>query len=262
MPAAYAHLKFGREVLATLPDPAAAVIRENFDAYALGLHGPDVLFYYRPLFPNKTSAVGYRLHDEPASDFFCAARATYLGRGARPLDRAYLFGFLCHFALDSACHPLVNAKIASSGVTHTEIESSFDRMLLLEDGKEPFSVDLTGHILPTDANADAAGAYLGTDKKRTAKAIRSMKFYNFLLRAPGRIKRGMVVSLLKLSGNYKEMHGMMLPLQKDERCADSDQALRAAFAEGVGVAEALIGWYENFLREGGEAPERLKRNYE
>lgn len=47
---------------------------------------------------------------------------------------SYIYGFICHYALDHACHTYVEQKIMASGVPHTEIEVEFDRMLMLEDG--------------------------------------------------------------------------------------------------------------------------------
>jgi hypothetical protein len=40
---------------------------------------------------------------------------------------AYIYGFICHFALDSTCHGYIDEKIAQSGVSHTEIEVEFER---------------------------------------------------------------------------------------------------------------------------------------
>ena len=63
---------------------------------------------------------------------------------------AYLYGFICHFALDHSCHGYIEEKIQKSGVTHAEIEVEFDRMLLEKHGHNPITSHLTNHI-PTDA---------------------------------------------------------------------------------------------------------------
>lgn len=263
MPAAYAHFSFGREVLKALPAPLQTIVKEHFDAFALGVHGPDLLFYYRPLFANKTSAVGYRLHFEQAAPFFARAKTVFTARGCRPEDAAYLFGYLCHFALDSTAHPLVSEKLERSPeVTHTETESSFDRLLLEREGKDPLSADLTAHIRPSSQLADIAAAYYGLPERKLRKALSSILFYNRLLRAPRPAKRRLVCAVLRLTGNYREMHGMMIPYRKDERCEDSDKALCSAFEEAVPKACELIASYETYLRgEGGLSP-LLDRNYE
>ena len=41
--------------------------RELFD---IGLHGPDILFYYRALIPNSVSGQGYGMHKQMADLFF------------------------------------------------------------------------------------------------------------------------------------------------------------------------------------------------
>lgn len=55
---------------------------------------------------------------------------------------------LNHFALDVSCHGYIDEKIAASGISHTEIEVEFDRMLMLMDGKDPLRQNLTEHIVP------------------------------------------------------------------------------------------------------------------
>lgn len=263
MPAAYAHIAFGREVLKTLPAPIQTLIGEHFDAFALGVHGPDLLFYYHPLAANPTSDIGYRLHAEQAAPFFARAKTVFTARGRRDGDAAYLYGYLCHFALDSEAHPLVGAKLARSPeVTHTETESSFDRLLLEREGKDPLSADLTSHIHPSAWLADIAAAYYGLPVQKTKKALKSILFYNRLLRAPHLAKRRAICLVLRLTGNYREIHGMMIPYERDERCKDSDGALSKAFERAVPKAHELIASYETYLRGEGEMSPLLNRNYE
>ena len=46
MPTTYAHDLFGKEVYKKLPSDMKALIRRYGDLYRIGLHGPDILFYY------------------------------------------------------------------------------------------------------------------------------------------------------------------------------------------------------------------------
>ena len=48
MPAAYAHYVFGKKVFQELSGTEKEIIRKGEDAFLLGLHGPDLLFYYFP----------------------------------------------------------------------------------------------------------------------------------------------------------------------------------------------------------------------
>lgn len=48
-------------------------------------------------------------------------------RGESSREYAYLMGFVCHFILDSECHPYVEEYIEKSGVQHLEIEEEFEK---------------------------------------------------------------------------------------------------------------------------------------
>lgn len=235
MPSTYAHYKFGEEVLKLLPAPLAEIVRAERAAYSVGLHGPDVLFYYKALRSNAVNSIGFATHERPAREFFVPARTNLATFAEQDAAKAYLFGFVCHFALDSACHGYIENKIAVSGVTHTEIESEFDRSLLLQDGRDPLSAKLTYHILPSEANARViAPFFAGVNEKQVEKALRSMLFYNELLRAPHQPKRGFVRLCLRLTGNFKEMHGMMIAKQPIPACQDSDLRLAKLMDKAVG----------------------------
>lgn len=46
------------------------------DLFFIGLHGPDILFYYKPLiYNNLTSKLGHKIHNENSNIFFEKARS-------------------------------------------------------------------------------------------------------------------------------------------------------------------------------------------
>ncbi len=75
----------------------------------MGLHGPDLLFYYHAAKSNPVSALGNAMHEEPGRVFFERARGVVHEAKDRDAALAYALGFVCHFALDSTCHPYVEA---------------------------------------------------------------------------------------------------------------------------------------------------------
>ena len=81
MPSTYAHFRLGCEAERLLPESLKTLADDNFDCFALGLHGPDLLFYYKPLTNNPTNAIGYAIHEKYASEFFTAAAKTFEARG-------------------------------------------------------------------------------------------------------------------------------------------------------------------------------------
>ena len=135
MPTTYAHDLFGKEVYKRLPSDMKALIRRHGDLYRIGLHGPDILFYYM-VSKNPVTQFGIEMHHEKARAFF--------EEGMRQVRRnddealfAYLLGFGCHYILDSACHPYVNKMAAEGVIPHIVLEKEFDRVLMEETGKDP-----------------------------------------------------------------------------------------------------------------------------
>ena len=74
------------------------------------------------------------------------------------MSRAYIYGFICHFALDSECHPYVEKMIQKSGIGHSEIEMEFDRYLLIEDKFDPLTYRQTEHIHATEEKCKGSRA--------------------------------------------------------------------------------------------------------
>ena len=104
MPTTYTHYKFGREVIDALPELLRKTVESGRELFDIGLHGPDILFYYHAPFKNRISGIGYQMHDRSADEFFERAAAWIRGTGGKGEAAAYIYGFICHFALDSECH--------------------------------------------------------------------------------------------------------------------------------------------------------------
>ena len=101
MPTTYAHYKFGKEVISALPRPLQSSIENNRELFDIGVHGPDLLFYYKALMKNPVNTQGYELHDKMADEFFNNAIEVIKKAEDPAAARAYIYGFICHYALDS-----------------------------------------------------------------------------------------------------------------------------------------------------------------
>lgn len=69
MPTTYAHDLFGQKVYRQLPDQVKEIIRKNGELYRIGLHGPDIFFYYF-IFKNHVSSVGLPLAQRKSPGIF------------------------------------------------------------------------------------------------------------------------------------------------------------------------------------------------
>lgn len=233
------------------------------ELYDIGLHGPDILFYYDALHRNPVSRVGFTMHDFPGRDFFGPARDALSGIEDRDAGEAYLMGFVCHFALDSTCHPYIQEVIDGTGIAHTKIEGEFDRMLLVEDGKDPVRQSLVAHIQPSDTNAEIISTFFPTvTSEQIRKALEDMIHYNGLLICPGRLKRWMVVRALKKSGNYDDMIGLVLNRDRDPACDQSNRRLTELYNESADLSVDLIRSLHEYLSGGTDAlPARFDRTF-
>lgn len=255
MPSTYAHYRFGKDVYRRLPDDIKGIISDERRLFLIGLHGPDILFYYKPLKSNRVNSIGYGMHDRPACEFFDKALEVIREKkgGNTYAMRSYIYGFICHYALDHACHTYVERKIHESGVPHAEIEVEFDRMLMLLDGLDPISHKLTDHI-STDMRSAATIKQFFDDLtvEEVQKALESMISYNDLLVAPSNAKRWLIYALLYISGNYKEMHGLIVNKTPNPLCGDSDEKLMSLYEAAVPCCVSDILHFAGVLENGGD----------
>ncbi len=244
MPSTYAHYRMGKEVSEALEGEAWHSISMYRQLYLIGLHGPDILFYYKPLKSNPVNRIGFGMHERPGMEFFRYAVKVIEKKKNKEPYLAYMYGVMCHFALDVSCHGYIDKKIAESGVTHAEIEVEFDRMLMEKDGLDPLRHSLTDHIVPSMRNAGVISCfYDGTTPEQVQAALKGMIYNNKLLLAPSRIKRLFVKGILKVSGNYKEMHGLMVNYKPNLLCADSNEKLMYLYNAAEKLAVKLINEY-------------------
>ena len=87
MPSTYAHRRFGADVLVQLPRELREKITPYRPLYDMGLHGPDLMFYYRALQSNPVNRLGNAMHDEPGRKFFDPARRVVHEEAAREAAR-------------------------------------------------------------------------------------------------------------------------------------------------------------------------------
>lgn len=191
MPSTYAHYRLGQEVYKSVSALARTAIKSHKELFDIGLHGPDILFYYRPLAVCTINKQGYDMHARSGLEFFKRAGEIFCEADEDDKEAllAYIYGYCCHFALDVSCHGYIDEKIAKDGVSHTEIEVEFDRSLMIKDGYDPITHSLTDHIKINNTNAAyICRFYDYLTKDDIIKALDGMVSYNKLLIAPSRIK--------------------------------------------------------------------------
>lgn len=275
MPAIYAHDRFGAIVSEQLKGDLKELVSRYYTQFKIGLQGPDIFFFYKAYSSNRVTKYGYRLHGISAWPFFNHAVSVVREKGRDSREYAYLLGFLCHFILDSECHPYVREMIEKSGVQHLEIEEEFEKKLLRADGKDALAYPLW-ELIPTDRQTAEAiapfyrtgkiyrksGGYRKIHPQVVRTSLKWMRRVKRLFWAPGIMKQELINSALKLSGRYGKLKGLMLQRVDNPRCQESNQGLQQRFDDAVEVAVNMIGSFDDTVCQGTRLNRRFNRTFE
>lgn len=261
MPAAYAHYSFGKHVLKNLDEDIKNILLKNRTLYNIGLHGPDILFYYKPLESNFINKTGHDLHLQNSDVFFNNAKKVISNSSNFEATCSYIIGFICHFMLDSECHPLVRKK-EKSGISHNEIETEFERFLMERDNINPLSHKPTKHIIPSNENAKYISHFFeGVTPEKVLESLKFMKFYLNLLSAPGIVKRALLITLMKITGSYNNMIGLIMKKEPNKECIDVCNDLYSAYLNAIKPTTEIINEYYRELKNSKPINNRFSRNF-
>lgn len=114
MPGFATHYLFGLTTFRELnTGPIHTCIGAHPHAYALGLQGPDIFFYYPPSHIRASGNLGSLAHKNRTGAFLrnlLESRNLFPDYPEKNIASAYIAGFLGHYVLDSTCHPYIYAK--------------------------------------------------------------------------------------------------------------------------------------------------------
>lgn len=244
MPSTYAHYRFGEEVRHCLKRQEKEIVASYPELFYIGLHGPDIFFYYKPLGKSEVNKAGHIMHEWSGEKFFELAKEAVEKAENKEAAKAYLYGVICHFTLDAFCHGYVEEVIWETGISHVGLEVEFDRRLMIKDGLNPIRHRLTDHIIVTPENAAAIADfytfYGGIGKEDVLKALQGIIFYSDLLLAPGPVKRYVILALMRAVGIYHSMHGFIVGYKANPACRESNRRLHQLYRQALALAPRLI----------------------
>lgn len=114
MPSSFTHHIFALDVYDKLDDKTKNRMKNNLEEMKLFAQGPDVFLFFDlgKLKKNKSKYLGKTVHKRNSKDFFLKT-VSYIKENK--LEKNYevigfLYGFICHYALDSVCHPFIFYK--------------------------------------------------------------------------------------------------------------------------------------------------------
>lgn len=162
-------------MLGLMPADVRGTAKRHRQLFDVGLHGPDPLFFYRSVFSGKAHRMGRKFHLQTGGEFFsrvCRNLRLEPSEGAQ----AYLYGVLCHYALDAQCHGLTAQSNGESFLYPMEVEREFDRFLMELDGDSlPEEMHLAEHMLLTDQEYRLISRfYPGTDTRAVRMSLKRL----------------------------------------------------------------------------------------
>ena len=278
MPTTHAHYKFGEEVMEALPRSLRESIVKNRQLYDIGLHGPDILFYIFSPFKGYVRKTGTGLHKQPGRAFFEHARKVIKTAPNPVAARAYIYGFITHFVLDSECHKYVEKMIEESKVGHNEIETEFDAYLLKQEGRKPLAVDRTKHLQPSFKNAQIIAPFFNGFNMKTKpskdnvmktitpldikRTITAQIVIHKILSARTDRQRNMVSALTRLRSDGHEIIELMINKQPNPKCTNYNVILKKVYSASIPLAVSLILQYQKYLLQGDDLSARFDQAYD
>ncbi|MCR5293557.1 MAG: hypothetical protein K6E30_00060 [Lachnospiraceae bacterium] len=245
MPTTYTHDRFGKDVLRHLPEEYRMKTEAECNLYWIGLQGPDIFFYYNPVFGGKLNRLGTRIHQQPGRCFFERA-SKVLSENEDPLHRAYVYGSICHFTLDAICHNFIFRHEMESGLPHAEIEGQFDRCLLVMDGKNPISENLAADVHPTRKYAEVIAAfYPGVTVSGIYRTLKQFVKVNRLLICRTAFKRNLLYGAMKAAGVYKKFQGHVISREPNPRAELANDRLMELYGIAIPKAAQLIAEFDD-----------------
>ncbi|MEG0071891.1 MAG: peptidase [Raoultibacter sp.] len=235
MPAIMTHDFFGKDIYGELYTTIGGS-RDESEAFLLGNQGPDPLFY-SIISPRlkKFNRLGSTMHNEKPSELIFAMKQSLsvLDEDEAPIGRAYALGFLCHYTLDSAMHPLVffneyqacdagvdDLSRTDGGEVHGVIESEFDEMVLFTKREETITtyapsdniLHATDYVLSIISKMYAYlavtvyGLFIPTNMFATA--VKDFRVAQNVFYSPTGTKRNLIASLEERFRRYSFFRSM------------------------------------------------------
>lgn len=264
MPATYTHAIYGEKVYQLCDDKMKALIDQYRGYYDIGLSGPDILFFYRPIGKDEKgiSDIGNHMHELAAREFFMQARLKIKESSNPEAALAYILGFINHFVLDSECHPIINQYTSVNEVTHSELESELDALFMREKGLNPVKTRTTEHILAKKEYAEVIAPFFGLESKEVLEALKTMKLLLNIFIAPSALKRKFIYFVMKKVGVYQKYQGLIFNYEPRKDTIEICQVLKEKLENIKGESVRLMKEYQMSLDTNEALDQRYDLSYE
>jgi hypothetical protein len=246
MPNYFAHSVFGQRVFHYLSPELQRQVDQQWESYACGQYGPDPLFFYRFWRRNLVAQEGHALHGQTPQSALERMRRPV--EEEQPFALGYAMGFLCHFMLDSSCHPYVYEMNDRGEISHLAMEGEFDRHLMREAGIIPHQVTPMDRPVDPLVFEAAASAY---EHVSPGQFREGMKVFYQVCRMLTRFQGTVFCPAVDVATKpVKNAHRMLLRKTPDPASYITTPQLLKRFDEAVEPAAQLADRLYDAYRQG------------
>lgn len=264
MPAIFAHWLFGKRAIDTLSESSKKLISKNIRVFNLGLQGPDFLFFKNFSMDKKSLNFGGDLHQKTAREILQVFKSE-LDKEYSDIKLAYILGFIGHYTLDSHAHDYINRIVDEKGVDHNELETEFDRFLMLGENLHPFDVKVEKYIFTTKEEAhEIAKLYLPFDILNENELVKSIKdFYTTKIgiRRLQKYAPWLVKFIMKAAKVWDKLYGIILQKEINKSLSPYIEEVYSIFLKSLYKYPSFIGGFSEYL-EGKELNENFNTTFE
>lgn len=261
MPSSYAHHRFGMQAIPLMPADIRGPVLRQRALFDMGLHGPDFLFYHSFIKKTPLYDLGCAYHNMSGHAFFMKA-CEHFRQQPSEAAFAYLQGLLAHYCLDSHCHPFVYDMTDDTGLSHSELETEFDRYLMTLDGiKKPHEANISRHLKLKEAEYQVvAGFFPEASVKDVTRCIRSMALSQQLLTIPTPLGHGVVVTFTWVAGGNTS--GKVMTVGPDPKCDHLDTTLLSLYEQALAKFPDYLDQLNHHLTYGEPFGEEYNANFD
>lgn len=176
MPGFVTHYLFGVDAYKRFPfTKYKKNLLVHHSAYALGLQGPDLFFYFFPSYFIHRDNMGAIAHDNNTGAFFTylvESRKLFTGNPyAEQIADAYICGFLGHYSLDCECHPYIYARTKYDPRNPKPVNHYFGQHAYLETELDNTLLFMKKVMLPNEFHQNATIHLSPMQKEVIAKML-------------------------------------------------------------------------------------------
>lgn len=239
MPSHYAHYRFGAQLIHEMPAAVRRPVQRFRQLFDVGLHGPDLFFYHNIFIRDSAVELGHKFHEQTGTEFFTRV-CKRMRLEPTEAGRAYLYGVLAHYCLDSICHPFVNEQTADDKIGHVELETEFDRYLLVLDGKQPPNTfDCSPHMKLTRGECiTVADFFYPATPGMVNMSIRNMAGIVKWLASPKGMRRNALKTAVKVTGDKFSQH--VMSRTPNGNCSHLDEPMMALYEQAVQAYPVML----------------------